>query len=445
MAAAIVNITDVLDAPKLKPFQKLVIALCTLVVFVEGINAQSAGFIAPDLREAWKLSPSELGLFFSSGLIGLMFGGIFVAPLADRVGRRPILLSCVALFGVCSIASAASTGIVMLDILRFLTGLGIGGAMPNAIAMTAEYSPARKRSAMVAVMMTGFILGSVFAGTVAAPLVPLWGWQSLFVIGGILPLLLLPLLLARLPESIRFLSLREDARPAVATLIRRIDPSMDVDASTRIVIEEHSGSGVSVLALFRDGRARATVLLWIIFFMSLLDLYLFASWLTTHVREAGLSVTTAILVNTMFQVGGIFGAVFGWMLDKAGPSRTIFTAYLIAALAIACISLAQANLAMLTLAVFAAGFGIIGGQNGANALAALSYPTHIRSTGVGWAIGIGRVGSIIGPGLAGILVQMGMTTGNIFYMAVVPALVASLAGAALGGLKRAPALKQGVA
>jgi len=134
MAAAIVNITDILDEPKLRPFQKLVIALCTLIVFVEGMNAQSAGYIGPELREAWKLSPSELGLFFSSGLIGLMFGGIFVAPLADRIGRRPILLSCVALFGICSIVSAASTGIVMLDILRFLTGLGIGGARPNAIA-----------------------------------------------------------------------------------------------------------------------------------------------------------------------------------------------------------------------------------------------------------------------------------------------------------------------
>jgi len=445
MAASILNITDVLDAPKLRPFQKLVIALCTAIVFVEGMNAQAAGYIGPELREAWKLSPSELALFFSSALFGLMLGGIFVAPLADRIGRRPVLLGCVALFGISSIASAASSGIITLDILRFVTGLGIGGAMPNAIAMTAEYSPQRRRSAMVAVMMTGFILGSIFAGLVAAPLVPIWGWQSLFVIGGVLPLLFLPVLFSSLPESIRFLSLRQGASPAVAKLILRIDPSAHVDANTRIVTEEHSARGLSVLALFSDGRARATVLLWTIFFMSLLDLYLFASWLTTHVREAGLPVATAILVTTMFQVGGMFGAVFGWVLDRVGPARTIFTAYAIAALAIAFISLAQANLVMLTIAVFAAGFGIIGGQNGANAVAAMSYPTQIRSTGVGWAIGFGRVGSIIGPGLAGILVQMGMTTGNIFYLAVIPALVASLAGAALGGVRRSAASKERVA
>jgi AAHS family 4-hydroxybenzoate transporter-like MFS transporter len=445
MAALIVNITDVLDEPKLRPFQKLVIALCTAIVFVEGMNAQAAGYIGPELREAWKLSPSDLALFFSSALFGLMLGGIFVAPLADRIGRRPVLLGCVALFGIASIASAASSGILMLDVLRFFTGLGIGGAMPNAIAMTAEYSPQRRRSAMVAVMMTGFILGSIFAGLVAAPLVPIWGWQSLFVIGGVLPLLFLPMLFASLPESIRFLSLREIARPAVAKLIKRIDPSLQMDANTRIVIEEHSTAGVSVLSLFRDGRARSTVLLWTIFFMSLLDLYLFASWLTTHVREAGLPVATAILVTTMFQVGGMFGAVFGWVLDRVGAARTIFTAYAIAALAIAFISLAQTNLVLLTVAVFAAGFGIIGGQNGANAVAAMSYPTQIRSTGVGWAIGFGRVGSIIGPGLAGILVQMGMTTGNVFILAVIPALVASLAGAALGGFRRSAALKERVA
>jgi len=275
--------------------------------------------------------------------------------------------------------------------------------------------------------------------------VPVWGWQSVFVVGGALPLLLLPLLFASLPESIRFLSLREDGRATVVTLINRINPSMNVTSETRLVVEEHHASGTSVMALFREGRARSTVLLWVIYFMSLLNLYLFTSWLTTHVREAGLPAATAIVVGTMFQVGGAFGAVFGWMLDRAGPSRTIFTAYLIGALAIACISFAEGNLAMLTLSVFGAGFGIIGGQTGANALAALSYPTHIRSTGVGWATGIGRAGSIVGPGLAGILVQMGMSTGNIFYLAVIPALVASLAGAALGGLKRPPALKEGVA
>jgi len=208
-----------------------------------------------------------------------------------------------------------------------------------------------------------------------------------------------------------------------------------------LIIEEHSASRVSVLTLFRDRRARTTALLWLIYFMSLLNLYLIASWLTTHVRAEGIDLGTAIIVGTMFQVGGAFGAVFGWMVDKSGPSRAIFIAYVIGAVAIACIGLAEANLVMLTLSVFAAGFGIIGGQTAANALAAISYPTQIRSSGVGWAVGIGRAGSIVGPGLAGILVEAGISTQDIFYLAIIPALCASAAGAALG-LRRSTRIKE---
>jgi AAHS family 4-hydroxybenzoate transporter-like MFS transporter len=444
MPMALANIAEILDQKRLGGFQKWVIALCTAIVFVEGMNAQSAGYVAPELRADWGLTASELGLFFSSGLIGLMFGGLFVAPLADRIGRRPILIACIALFGLCSLATALSPSIAALDGFRFLTGLGIGGAMPNAIALTAEYSPLRRRSSMIALMLTGFIMGSIAAGLIAAWLVPGWGWQSLFVVGGVLPLLLLPVLLYDLPESVRFLLLRKGGRERATALLRRIDPAAEIDQNTRLVIEEHRASGASVLALFRDGRARSTTLLWIVYFMSLLMLYLFTSWLTTHVREAGISAGLAIIVGTMFQVGGVFGAVFGWMVDKLGPSRTIFTAYLLAAVAIACIAFAEGNLVILTLSVFAAGFGIIGGQTAANALAAMSYPTQIRSTGVGWAMGIGRAGSIVGPGLAGILIQFGMSTQNVFYLAIIPAFCAAVAGAALGGRRRPESLKDGV-
>jgi AAHS family 4-hydroxybenzoate transporter-like MFS transporter len=441
MPTTLVNVTEILDRPKLSAFQKLVAGLCMAIMFVEGISAQSAGYVAPDLREAWHLTPSELGTFFSSVLFGLMLGGLFVAPLADRVGRRPILIGCVGLFGICSIASAFSTSIAMLDGFRFLTGLGLGGAMPNAIAMTAEYSPQARRSTMVAVIMTGFILGSVAVGLMSAELVPLWGWPSVFVAGGLLALLLLPVLMVALPESVRYLALHDSGRSAAVQLLMRLAPDVEVDANTRLIIEEHSASRVSVLTLFRDRRARTTALLWLIYFMSLLNLYLIASWLTTHVRAEGIDLGTAIIVGTMFQVGGAFGAVFGWMVDKSGPSRAIFIAYVIGAVAIACIGLAEANLVMLTLSVFAAGFGIIGGQTAANALAAISYPTQIRSTGVGWAVGIGRAGSIVGPGLAGILVEAGISTQDIFYLAIIPALCASAAGAALG-LRRSTRIKE---
>jgi AAHS family 4-hydroxybenzoate transporter-like MFS transporter len=298
---------------------------------------------------------------------------------------------------------------------------------------------------MVGVMLIGFITGAIAVGLFAAELVPALGWRSIFILDGVLPLLLLPVLFAALPESLRFLVVRERPRDMIARIVRRIDPAIVVDSNTRLVVEEAHASGTSVAALFRDGRGAATVLLWTIYFLSLLNLYLFANWLTVHMTSAGIPLERAIFIHSLFQVGGVFGAVFGWVFDKSGPSRAIFLAYLIGGVAIACIGLVGSNVPLLIVSVLAAGFGIIGGQTCANALAAISYPTQIRSTGVGWATGVGRAGSILGPGLAGILVQWGMSTQNIFYLAVIPAVCAALAGAALGGLRRPVALKEGAA
>lgn len=432
MASAFANIAEIIDGRRISALQKRVALLCTAVVFFEGMTTQAAGYVGPVLREVMHLQPEQLALFFSSALIGLMLGGVFVAPLADRVGRRPVLIGCVALFALCSLASAASPSIEVLDVARFLTGLGIGGGMPNAIALTAEYAPHRRRNALVATMMSGFIFGSIAGGLISAWLVPVWGWPSVFIASGVLPLALLPVLAGLLPESIRFLVLHADAHGTVVGLLARIAPDLPLDTATRFIVEERGASGTSVLALFRDDRARTTLLLWIIYFMSLLNLYLFASWLPTHTRNLGISVGLSIIVGTMLQVGGAFGTVFGWFNDRIGHSRTIFAAYLIAAVCIAWVGLSGPNLPLLIVAVFGAGFGIIGGQNSLNAAAAVAYPTQIRSTGVGWAIGVGRIGSIVGPGVAGILLQIGVSTENIFYLAVVPALIASLCGAALG-------------
>ncbi|HYM19255.1 MAG TPA: MFS transporter [Micropepsaceae bacterium] len=436
MPATTANIAEILDRRKISTFQAGVIALSTAVVFVEGLNVQAAGYIAPALEQSFRLTRSDLTVFFTAGTVGLMLGALLVAPLADRIGRRPVLVGCVFLFGLASLLTAIGPSLEALEVFRFLTGLGIGGGMPNAIAITAEYSPENRRSAMVAIMMTGFILGSIAAGLIGAWLVPSYGWQSVFVVGGSVSLLLAPMLFVRLPESLRFLVLQGRERALIVRHLQRIDPALMVAEETRFVVDEHTGSGDSVTALFNEGRVRTTLLLWTIYFMSLLNLYLLASWVTTHVHSLGIAVQLSILIGTMFQVGGVFGAMFGWLVDRMGPSRAIFIAYLIGALAIAAIPLAGADPVALTLAVFASGFGIIGGQNAANALAAMSYPTQIRSTGVGWATGIGRFGSVVGPGVAGILLSLNFSTQHVFYLAVIPALIASAAGVALGDWRR---------
>jgi len=432
MAFAASDHAEILDARAVGSFQWRVIALCTAIVFVEGMITQTPGYIGPALSQAWKLVPSQFTLFILSGLCGLMLGGLIVAPLADRIGRRPVLLACVGLFGLCSIATAASTSLAMLDGIRFVTGLGIGGAMPNAIALTAEYSPRRRRSTMVALMLNGFILGSVAAGLLTARLVPLWGWQGIFLVGGILPLLLLPCLIFALPESVRFLILNGGPRETIARLLARIDARIAVEEAILAVSREHRPGRIFVTALFQDGLGRTTMLVWLVYFMSLLNLFLLASWLPTLMHALGLPVGLAILIATLLQVGGVFGSVSGWVQDRVGPSKTIFCAYAIGALSIACIGLAGSNPVLLMFAVFGAGFGIVGGQSAANAVAAIAYPTRIRSTGVGWATGIGRLGSIAGPALAGILLAMNFSSQHIFFLAVIPAVLAALAGAAFG-------------
>ena len=327
MAADTINISRLIDERPLSPLQKRVIALCGLVVLVEGYGTQLPGFVAPALTKAFSLSPADLTVFFAVGLVGLMLGALIVAPLADRIGRRWVLLGSVFMFGLSSLATAASTSIVMLDVLRFVAGVGIGGALPTAVALTCEYSPHKRRSLMVVVMFNGFILGALTVGLVSAWLVPILGWQSIFIIAGMAPLLMVPILEAALPESPRFLAARKDRRAQMVKLLHHLDPALQIGEQTVLVSNEESTQGQSVASLFRDGRARTTLLLWTISFMSLLDLFLITYWLPTEMRALGAPVGLALLVGAIFQIGGLTGTFFGWMADRFGAGPSLSLAY----------------------------------------------------------------------------------------------------------------------
>jgi len=420
------KISDVIDRHKVSNLQKRIAALCMLLAFAEGFDAQSPGYIAPTLGAALHFSPNAMGLFFSAGLFGLMLGALLVAPLADRIGRKTVLVACAVLFGLASLAIAASASVKMLYFMRLLAGLGIGGAMPNVIALISEYAPQRNRSLMVVLTYNGFILGAITAGLVASRIVEALGWQSIFVLGGVFPLILAPILMRFLPESVRFLALKEGAQDRVMRILTRIDPELHVYPTTRFVLDDDAGGRMSVRALFAKGRGKRTILLWVMFFMSLLDLYLLTNWLTTQMRALGFSLTVAIVIGTMLQVGGVIGLVLGWLMDKIGHSRTLTAGYLVAGVSIACIGFAGDKLPLLVASVLAA-----------NAAAAASYPTAIRSTGVGWALGIGRIGSVVGPMLGAVLISIHVPNRNIFLLAVAPALCAALAAFLLG--KQRPA------
>jgi MFS transporter, AAHS family, 4-hydroxybenzoate transporter len=429
VAAEILGVAKVIDERPLSAFQIRVVGLCALIAFAEGFDAQSAGFVAPTLARTWSLSPNMVGLFFSLGLFGLMLGALFIAPLADKFGRRPLLIACLIGFGLGSIGMAVSESIGALYTFRFLTGVGIGAAMPNVIALTSEYVPHRIRSFMVVLMFNGFILGSITAGLTAARLAVSIGYEPVFLIGGIVPLVLSVIMFFLLPESIHFLASQEGRQDKVAALMRRIDASLP--EGYRFALEERRAQRMSVKALFRDGRAARTLLLWILVFCSLLDLFLLTNWLPTQIQSLGVALWIAILMGALLQLGGMVGIVQGWMVDKWGPAKTLTMSYLIAACAIAGLALAGNSLPLLIVSVFCAGFGIIGGQTAANPVASMAYPTEIRSTGVGWFLGVGRLGSILGPALAGHLITIGWTSKDIFLLATIPALIAAAAAFAL--------------
>jgi AAHS family 4-hydroxybenzoate transporter-like MFS transporter len=427
----VIDVAGFIDQQPIGRYQIRLLLICAAVLFVDGFDTQAIGYVAPDLARDWKLTRAALGPVFSAGLFGLMIGALVFGPLADRVGRKRIIVFSTAAFGLGTLATVFAGDTTTLIVLRFLTGLGLGGAMPNAVALTSEFSPHRRRATMVMTMFCGFSIGAALGGLIAAALIPAFGWRSVFLVGGIAPLLFAPVLAYYLPESVRFLALsgRYDGR--VAELLGSVFPSHPFPAGTRFEVHEPKLPGLPVAHLFRENRTTTTLLLWVVFFMSLLDLYFLSNWLPTVLNDLGASVSLAAVVGAMLQIGGVVGTLtLGRFIDRFS-FRALALTYFLASIAVAAIGASSHSIALATLAIFCAGFCIVGGQIASNALAATYYPTSLRSTGVGWALGIGRAGSIVGPLVGGALLELQWGTQSLFLAAAGPALVATAAALAL--------------
>lgn len=422
-----VNIGRYIDGRPLSAFQIRVICLCALVVGLDGFDAQALGFVAPALGKDLHLAPGALGPVFGASLFGVMIGSLLFGALADYFGRKWLVIAGVLVFALGTLATSRATGVSDLLILRFVTGLGLGGVLPNTIALTGEYSPQRRRTLLIMLMFMTVSLGSAIGGLIAAKLIPAYGWQVIFLIGGALPLVLCPVLIVWLPESLSLLALDERKSEQVRALLMRVDPSATFAADTRFTIVEESGTGFLLPQLFTNRRLVLTLLLWVMFFMNMLDIYFLNSWLPTLSHAVGLEVQAAIAVGVAFQLGGMLGTVgLGLLIERLGFHRVLFATYLAGFVSILTIGLAGASLPILVPAVFMAGVAVIGGQIGCNAYAARVYPTYIRATGLGWALGIGRFGSILGVTVGGLMLAAHWSVPSLFQASAVPQLCSAL-------------------
>jgi len=383
------------------------LALCSACLFVEGYDGQLMGYVVPGIAADWHIAPGALGPALGAGLYGLMLGAFFVAPLADLYGRRRVVLGSVLAFGALTIATVSVHTITALAILRFLTGLGLGGAMPNSIALTGEFSQTARRASAVTINFTSFSAGAAVGGFITAKLMPAYGWGSVFVFCGVLALALVPFLIFGLPESYRPLRITRASIP--------------------------------MRQLFRDGRTRVTMLFWFLFFMNLMELYFLTSWLPTTINSQGISVEWAVIATSLLQVGGVVGAfALGPLVDRYGPSLVLGGAFATAAVCVVLIGLAGSSVPVTLVAVGLCGIGTIGAQNCNNGVAAKFYPAAIRATGVGWALAVGRIGSIFGALIGGALLTTGIDNRTLFLVAAVPPLCAAIAYIAIG---RQPGLR----
>lgn len=434
--ASAINIPTLIDSRKLGAFQISTIALCGFVMLLDGFDMMVIGYIAPLVAKEWGVSKTALGPVFSLGLAGLMVGFLIFAPLSDKLGHKRILVGCSLIFSMCTFMTLLASDVSQLGLFRFLTGIGLGGVTPSAVALTSEYSPKRIRATSVLVIYCGFSLGFVIAGVAAAQLTPSYGWQSLLMVGGAMPLVLSLFLIFILPESLSFLIERRHPNEAIQRIVRRLAPEAPLSRETIFTIDAPKAASIPLLAIFERNRATGTLLIWAAFFMNLGVFYALQSWLPTVLTNAGHSIGNVATVTALSTTGGIVAVLFvGPLMDRTNPYMTVAGLFFGGCVLVGCLGLALGwSLPLLMLTSFLTGFCVSGGQKSGIALSALFYPLSIRSTGVGWALGMSRVGGIFGPLAFGWLLESGWSPAKAFLACGAPLLIAGSAVFAMGRL-----------
>jgi MFS transporter, AAHS family, 4-hydroxybenzoate transporter len=417
-----IDLGKAIEAQTGSRFSRLILILCCVAMAVEGYDVQLIAYAAPAIIRDWHIDKAYFAPVFSAALLGYMIGATFLSGISDRIGRQRTLVLGNIFFGLLTIASSFATTIPVLLVLRLIAGLGLGCSIPSVMALGVEYAPQQGRAFRVSVLFVGYTLGAALGGFLTAALIVRFGWQSAFYLGGCGSLAVGVVAYFFMPESVRFLAVQKPDDPRLAAIMNRLRPDLGIGPETRFTLEEGgSQPGLPVKYLFREGRAVLTSLLWLSFILSLTGHHFLTSWLPTVLDADGIPLAHAVGAGALIQFGGAAGSLMvGRLLDRSGITA-IALAFVFAIPFVILIGAVSMSELELMAVVFFAGLFLLGGQVGLNALAGTLYPTFIRSTGAGWALGVGRIGSILGPALGGVLIALKLPMPWLFVCAATPA------------------------
>ena len=421
-----IDVHKIADEARFNGFHKLVLFWCALIIICDGYDLAVAGIALPSIMKEMGVNPTSAGFMVSSALFGMMFGNILLGTLADRIGRRWAVVICIVLFSVFTAGAGLMHDPVSFSVMRFLAGVGIGGVMPNVVAQMTEYSPLRIRSTLVTLMFSGYSVGGMLAALLGKGLIESYGWSSVFLAAG-LPVLLIPFILKSFPESMPFL-IKRGRIDELKRIVSRIDPTYVPRSDDRFELPaKEKAQSASIGQLFQDGRGFSTVMFWVAFLMCLFMVYGLSSWLTKLMASAGYSLGSALTFVLVLNAGAMVGAVGGgWLADRFHIKYVLVGMYLLAAVSITLLGY-KVSTEVLYVLVALAGASTIGTQIVNCAYAGQFYPMAARTTGVGWALGIGRIGAIMAPIVIGILVGMTLPLQQNFMAIALPAAFAAVA------------------
>lgn len=421
------DVRALLDSRPIGTYQKWIVFLCFFIVVMDGFDVALMGFTAPALQKAWQWSHSDLAPVLSAALFGLSFGALAIGPLADRFGRRKVLIACVAVFGLFTLLASAADSKTQFIIYRFIAGFAMGGVMPMAAALVREYSPAHRASLLITIVFAGFTLGAAGGAFLAAWMIPSWGWQSMFYLGGITPLLLALFLVFTLPESLTFLVHKGGKQADIRTIVERCAPNSS-SPDTRFTLANHTHqteqSANPIATVLNPYYRFGSLILWSVYFLNLFLLYLLSSWMPTMIKESGMNIQQATVIYAMFQFGGPFGSIIGgWLMDRFEAHRILSAAYIFGAVMLAAMGLAGSGYYIMCLIAFAVGAGFNGGSTGMNALSSNFFPVYARATGNSWMHGIGRIGAILSSFAGAWMLNAGWNFSHVALFLCLPALL----------------------